>query len=73
MVVQDPSQLDAAQAVSGLVIRELSPEEAPLHAQVAAAGFAVIGPAWRHFSSARADEFGAADRLRSPPIEPRLP
>jgi hypothetical protein len=41
MVVQDPSQLDAAQAVSGLVIRELSPEEAPLHAQVAAASFEV--------------------------------
>ncbi len=39
MVLEDPGQLDAAQAVSGLTIRELSPGEAPLHARVGAAGF----------------------------------
>ena len=39
MVVQDPGQLSAAQAVSGLMIRELLPEEAQLHARLAAAGF----------------------------------
>jgi GNAT superfamily N-acetyltransferase len=41
MVIEDPGQLDAAQEVGGLVIRELLPEEAPLHARVAAAGFEV--------------------------------
>jgi ribosomal protein S18 acetylase RimI-like enzyme len=41
MVVQDPGQLNAAPTVSGLVIRELSPDEAQLHARVAAAGFEV--------------------------------
>ena len=39
MVLEDSRQLDAAQAVSGLAIRELSPEEAQLHAHVAAAAF----------------------------------
>jgi N-acetylglutamate synthase len=41
MALEDPGQLDAAQAVSGLVIRELSPDEAQLHARVAAAGFEI--------------------------------
>jgi ribosomal protein S18 acetylase RimI-like enzyme len=41
MATEDPGQLKAAQAVSGLVIRELVPDEAQLHAQVAAAGFEV--------------------------------
>lgn len=41
MALESAGQLDAAQAVSGLVIRELSPDEAPLHARVAAAGFEV--------------------------------
>ena len=41
MVSQDPGQLNAAQAVDGLMIRELLPDEAPLHARVAAAGFEV--------------------------------
>lgn len=39
MVIEDPGRLSAAQAVSGLVIRELLPEEAQLHARLAAAGF----------------------------------
>jgi N-acetylglutamate synthase len=39
MALEDPGQLDAAQAVSGLTIRELSPGEARLHARVGAAGF----------------------------------
>ena len=39
MVAEDPTQLGAAQAVSGLTIRELSPDEAHLHARLAAAGF----------------------------------
>lgn len=39
MVLEDRDQLDAAQAVSGLVIRKLLPREAHLHARVAAAGF----------------------------------
>lgn len=39
MALDDPGQLDAAQAVSGLTIRELSPGEAQLHARVGAAGF----------------------------------
>jgi ribosomal protein S18 acetylase RimI-like enzyme len=39
MVSEDPGQLNAAQAVDGLMIRELVPDEAPLHARVAAAGF----------------------------------
>ena len=39
MALEDPRRLDAAQAVSGLTIRELSPTEAELHARAAAAGF----------------------------------
>ena len=39
MVLEDSSQLGAVQATDGLVIRELVPAEAHLHAQVAAAGF----------------------------------
>ena len=39
MALDDPRQLDAAQAVSGLRIRELRPEEAQIHARIAAAGF----------------------------------
>jgi GNAT superfamily N-acetyltransferase len=39
MALDDPRQLDAAQSVSGLTIRELSPSEAHLHARLAAAGF----------------------------------
>lgn len=39
MALEDPRQLDAAQEVGGLTIRELAPEEAPLHARLAAAGF----------------------------------
>jgi N-acetylglutamate synthase len=41
MVIEDAGQLDAARAGGGLVIRELLPDEAPLHARVAAAGFEV--------------------------------
>jgi N-acetylglutamate synthase len=41
MVSEDPGQLNAAQTVDGLMIRELLPDEAPLHARVAAAGFGV--------------------------------
>jgi ribosomal protein S18 acetylase RimI-like enzyme len=41
MVIEDPGQLNATQAVSGLVIREVLPDEASLHARVAAAGFEV--------------------------------
>jgi hypothetical protein len=41
MAVEDPGQLEAAQSVSGLAIRELLPEEAQLHASVAAAGFEI--------------------------------
>jgi GNAT superfamily N-acetyltransferase len=39
MALTDPDRLGAAQAVSGLTLRELSPDEAQLHARVAAAGF----------------------------------
>jgi GNAT superfamily N-acetyltransferase len=39
MALDDPGQLDAAQRVDGLTIRELSPGEAQLHARTAAAGF----------------------------------
>jgi GNAT superfamily N-acetyltransferase len=39
MALTDPGRLKAAQAVSGLRLRELSPDEAQLHARVAAAGF----------------------------------
>lgn len=39
MVMENSSQLGAVQATDGLVIRELVPAEAHLHAQVAAAGF----------------------------------
>jgi ribosomal protein S18 acetylase RimI-like enzyme len=39
MALDDAGQLGAAQAVSGLTIRELSPAEAPAHARLAAAGF----------------------------------
>ncbi len=53
MVVEDPGHLSAAQSVSGLAIRTLLPEEARLHARLAAAGFEapeelflqLIGPA----------------------------
>jgi ribosomal protein S18 acetylase RimI-like enzyme len=41
MALENPRQLDAAQAASGLVIRELSPDEAPSHARAAAAGFEI--------------------------------
>jgi len=41
MVIEDPGQLKGAQVVGGLVIRELLPDEAHLHARVAAAGFEV--------------------------------
>ena len=41
MAIEDPSQLNAAPAMSGLVIRELLPDEAQLHARVAAAGFEI--------------------------------
>jgi ribosomal protein S18 acetylase RimI-like enzyme len=41
MVVEDAGRLGAAQNVSGLVIRELAPREAELHARVAALGFEV--------------------------------
>jgi GNAT superfamily N-acetyltransferase len=39
MALEDPAQLDAAQSLSGLTIRELSPSEAHVHARLAAAGF----------------------------------
>lgn len=39
MALDDPGRLDAAQAVGGLTIRELSPKEAQSHARLAAAGF----------------------------------
>ncbi len=39
MVLEDSRQLGAVQATSGLVIRELVPAEAYLHARAAAAGF----------------------------------
>jgi hypothetical protein len=39
MALEDPRQLDTAQSVSGLTIRQLSPSEAHLHARLAAAGF----------------------------------
>jgi N-acetylglutamate synthase len=41
MALEDHGQLAAAQAVSGLTIRELSPGEAHLHARMAAVGFEV--------------------------------
>jgi N-acetylglutamate synthase len=41
MVMEDPGRMKAAQAVAGLVIRKLRPDEALLHASVAAAGFEV--------------------------------
>jgi len=39
MVLEDSSQLDATRATGGLVIRELVPADAHLHARAAAAGF----------------------------------
>ena len=39
MVLEDPDRLGTAQAVGGLKIRELSPDEVAIHAQTAAAGF----------------------------------
>ncbi len=39
MVLEDIGCLEAAQKVAGLVIRQLSPEEAVVHARVAARGF----------------------------------
>jgi ribosomal protein S18 acetylase RimI-like enzyme len=41
MVSEDPGRLNAVQAVGGLTIRELLPDEAPLHARLAAAGFEI--------------------------------
>lgn len=41
MVLESAAQLDAAQSDSELVIREVLPSEAQLHARVAAAGFAI--------------------------------
>jgi ribosomal protein S18 acetylase RimI-like enzyme len=41
MVIEDSGQIDSALVASGLVIRELLPDEAQLHARVAAAGFEV--------------------------------
>ena len=41
MVLEDSSQLGAVQATDGLVIRELVPAEAHLHAKAVAAGFEV--------------------------------
>jgi ribosomal protein S18 acetylase RimI-like enzyme len=41
MVLEDSGRLQAAQKVAGLVIRQLSPQEAVLHATVAARGFEV--------------------------------
>lgn len=39
MALTDPGRLSAAQEVQGLTIRELSPDEAQVHARVGAAGF----------------------------------
>lgn len=39
MVLDDPAALRAAQQVPGLRLRQLAPEEAPIHAGVGAAGF----------------------------------
>ncbi len=39
MVLEDPLHLEAAQSVDALVIRELEPADADIHAHVAAAGF----------------------------------
>jgi ribosomal protein S18 acetylase RimI-like enzyme len=39
MVLDDPEALRAAQQVPGLRLRQLAPEEAPIHARVGAAGF----------------------------------
>ena len=39
MAVEDLDQLKTTQATAGLAIRQLLPDEAPLHAHVAAAGF----------------------------------
>jgi len=39
MVLQDPARLGPAQRVAGLAIRQLDPEEAGVHAAVAAAGY----------------------------------
>ena len=39
MVLEDSARLQAAQKVAGLVIRQLAPQEAVLHATVAARGF----------------------------------
>jgi GNAT superfamily N-acetyltransferase len=39
MVLEHSSELGAAQTTDGLVVRELAPEEAHLHARLAAAGF----------------------------------
>jgi predicted GNAT family acetyltransferase len=41
MVIEDHCHESAAQAEGGLVIRQLVADEAPLHAQVAAAGFGI--------------------------------
>jgi len=39
MVMEDPVMLGRARHIAGLKIRQLHPDEAPLHVQVAAAGF----------------------------------
>ena len=41
MVLEDPALLGPARQATGLTIRQLDPEEAELHAGVAAAGFGV--------------------------------
>ena len=41
MVLEDPAAVSRARAPAGLALRELSPEQAGLHASVAAAGFEV--------------------------------
>lgn len=41
MVMEDPAAVSRARAPTGLALRELSPEQAGLHASVAAAGFEV--------------------------------
>lgn len=41
MVIEDPARLDAAQRAAGLSIREIAPDEAPLHVGIAAPAFEV--------------------------------
>jgi hypothetical protein len=49
MVMEDSAMLGRAQRVAGLEIRQLRPEEAQLHASVAAAGFEA--PAWARLAA----------------------